>query len=112
MVNTSLLVTTILLITSKVFSAQFIIWLLPLIALVNSHRIIWALFIITAGLTYYIYPMHYGELMDMQSRLVIILFIRNLLMIAIAILTARKIWSRPPSIKLTPSIDDRTSLLA
>ncbi len=112
MVNTSLLVTTILLITSKVFSAQFIIWLLPLIALVDSRQIIWTLFIITAGLTYYIYPMHYGELMDMQSRLVIILFIRNLLMIAIAILTARKIWSRPPSIKLAPSIDDRTSLLA
>lgn len=112
MVNTSLLVTTILLITSKVFSAQFIIWLLPLIALVDSRRIIWALFIIAAGLTYYIYPVHYGELMDMQSRLVIILFVRNLLMIAIAILTARKIWSRPPSIKLTPPIDDRTSLLA
>lgn len=48
------------------------VFFLPLIVLVDSRQIIWALFIITAGLTYYIYPMHYDELMDMQSRLVII----------------------------------------
>lgn len=88
LVNSSLLGILILLITSKVFSPQFIIWLLPLVALAGGRfrKAVVATFIVAAGLSYYIYPTHYGELIDMQPLAISILAVRNLMVIALAVL--------------------------
>ena len=90
----SLLAVFIMLLTSKVFSPQFLIWLCPLIPLVRVRwrYIPWLLFLVIGGLTQYIYPYHYLEFEYAtlgselgRNYLIIMLFIRNFLLVAMAI---------------------------
>ena len=111
LVNFSILVICVLLITLKVFSPQFIIWLLPLVAIINGRRrqTLWIVFIAVGLLTYCIYPMHYSELVNMQPAAIIALFVRNLLVIVMAILLALEGQGKtnppktPPEIRQMPS---------
>ena len=64
----SLLVIVITLITSKVFSPQYLIWLIPIIPLVFGplRYAILVVFVAMGALTYYIFPVHYLELLDLK----------------------------------------------
>ena len=91
----SLLAVFIMLLTSKVFSPQFLIWLCPLIPLVRTRwrYIPWLLFLVIGGLSQYIYPHNYLEFEYAtlgselgKTYLIIMLAIRNFLLVAMAVI--------------------------
>ncbi|HSW58739.1 MAG TPA: glycosyltransferase family 87 protein [Dehalococcoidales bacterium] len=81
-----ILVLAVLLFTSKVFSPQYIIWLLPALPLVFSQgrRVIWTIFGLIGILTYLIFPVNYLKLLELETVPVILLFLRNILLVAMA----------------------------
>ncbi|MDD4793838.1 MAG: hypothetical protein PHU18_01150, partial [Dehalococcoidales bacterium] len=81
-------VVAILLLTTKVFSTQFVIWLYPIIPLIGNHmrNPAWIMFGIIALLSQYIYPFNYGQLMDFEQPAVIFLILRNLLVFTLGVL--------------------------
>lgn len=88
----SLLAVLIMLLSSKLFSAQFLIWLCPLLPLVNGQwrYAPWLLFLAAAVLTQYIYPFHYiefelGSLELGSPYLVIMMAGRNFLLAVMAV---------------------------
>ncbi|MFC1919802.1 glycosyltransferase 87 family protein [Chloroflexota bacterium] len=91
----------VLLVTNRVLSPQFLIWLLPLVPLIGARRywFTWLLFISIAGMTLYIFPTSYNDLLDMKPLQVGVLACRNLLLVLLAYLAFR--WRRIPS--LTPT---------
>ncbi len=80
-----LLVVAVVIATSKVLSPQYLIWLCPLVPLFSGRfrYALWAVFIAIGALTYYIFPLHYQELIDLKSGAIAALLARNLLVIAI-----------------------------
>lgn len=102
----SLLAVLIILLSSKLFSAQFLIWLCPLLPLVNGQwrYAPWLLFLAAAVLTQYIYPFHYIEFELASLELgspypVIIMAGRNLLLAVMAVFL---IFSSRPSFLAAP----------
>jgi len=83
----ALLAVIILLLTSKIFSPQFLIWLLPLLPLINGQQrhTIW-LFLVIGGLTWYIFPYHYIEFELGEPYLIAMVAARNLLLAVMGIL--------------------------
>lgn len=93
----SIMAVLIMLLTSKVFSPQFMIWLCPLIPLVNVR---WrylplVLFLIAAAITQYIYPHNYIAFELFTPYLVVMLVIRNLLLVAMAVIYCLPVRSSP-----------------
>jgi len=84
----SILVITIVLVSSKVLSPQYLIWLIPFLPLLSGK---WRypmiiVFIVVGILTYYIFPHNYLGLINLRLIVVAALFFRNLLLILLAIL--------------------------
>ena len=77
----------IMLITSKIFSTQFVIWLYPIVpVIVGRFRYPATItFILIALLSSYIFPHHYTELVNLQQPAVGVLIIRNLLVFGLGI---------------------------
>lgn len=108
----SLLVVLIMLLASKVFSPQYLIWICPLIPLVTERQFYNPLlmFLVAAGISQYIYPHHYldfeyatyGPQYGYQY-MVVMLFIRNLLILAITIQMFVVAFRSPPLKEITPS---------
>ena len=88
MLNYSFAVLIMMLITNKVFSPQFMVWLYPLFPLVTGRfrSAVWVIFLAAACLTWYIYPLHYWDLVDAQQSPVNALILRNTLMVLLAVL--------------------------
>jgi hypothetical protein len=86
----ALLVLVVALLTSKVLSPQYLIWLVPFLPLVGaSYRsAIWAVFAAAGAVTYYIFPMHYRDLIASSMNAELALLVRNLLLVALAGLAA------------------------
>lgn len=84
-------------VTSKVLSPQYLIWLVPLLALATGPRRTrrWVFFAAIAVVTYYIFPRHYSALIAMQSSAVIALLVRNLLLLIFAVMLAIDILREP-----------------
>ena len=92
------LVITVLLITSKIFSPQYIIWLLPAVVLVlNRWKSTITLLFITIGvLTYLIFPLYYLDLVYLKPFGVVLLFVRDLFLLILgiaAVVSLRKMKS-------------------
>jgi hypothetical protein len=73
----------IFIISNKVFSPQYLIWLLPFIPFLKRGQI--ALFAIICILTVLICPILFGELMNMELLPIILLNCRNALMILLTL---------------------------
>jgi uncharacterized membrane protein len=84
----ALLLTAVLLFTSKVFSPQYIIWLLPVLALIFTRWrwAIWTTFLVTGSFTYLIFPLNYLNLLNLDTSIIVILCLRDLTLILLAAL--------------------------
>ncbi len=78
----------VFLLSSKVFSIQYMIWLCPLLPLLNIRRsnLIVILLLIAGAFTLYIYPFNYTPFARFETTPVIIMASRNLLLLAIGAL--------------------------
>lgn len=76
------------LLSSKIFSVQYLIWLCPLLPLLNIRRsnLIFILFLIAGAFTLYIYPFNYTPFARFETLPVIIMASRNFLVLAIGAL--------------------------
>ncbi len=72
-----------LLVASKVFSVQYIVWLLPLAALLPRRAAVGML--IAAALSTVIHPLGYGYLMNLEPAMVAVLAARNALLVGIGL---------------------------
>jgi len=84
--NYSFLAVLGFMLTSSVFSPQFLLWLCPLIPLVIGQRwrhTTWIIFIAASIITYYIYPLHYNEFIRGSTSLAWMLFSRNILLLGL-----------------------------
>jgi hypothetical protein len=84
--NYSFLVILAFILTNKVFSPQFIIWLYPLVPLITGkcRHASWVVFLLVSVLTYYVFPERYGELIQGDFKTIAVLLSRNILLIALA----------------------------
>ncbi len=77
-----------LIVSSKVFSAQYIVWFLPLIPFLPGR--LRRLGIVIAGLSTLIYPLNYGPLWNLDPIMAIVLNVRNaLLLVFLGLLAVR-----------------------
>ncbi len=85
-INYSLLAILAFIITSKVLSPQFIIWLFPLVPLVAGRwrQASWLMFLAIGFMTYHVFPQHYEEFLQLEPKVIDILLWRNILLIALA----------------------------
>jgi uncharacterized membrane protein len=76
------------LVSSKVFSIQYMIWICPLLPLLNFRRgtLIFILFLIVGIFTLYVYPFNYTPFARFENLPVLIMACRNLLLIIIGFL--------------------------
>jgi hypothetical protein len=65
----------VLLVTSKVFSIQYVVWIVPFAALLRGGKFWLAVAIV--ALTMPIHPLLYGELVKQQALPILILNLRN-----------------------------------
>jgi len=95
LINYSFLAILIFLLTSHVFSPQFLIWLFPIVPLVTLRRrhLPWLLLSLAAILTYYLYPLHYSSFRQEDPQMIYILLSRNILLIALAVFSI--VWRQP-----------------
>ncbi|MCL2706864.1 MAG: hypothetical protein FWE97_01665 [Dehalococcoidia bacterium] len=87
-INFSMAAVAVFIIANKVFSPQFILWLCPLIPLFSGrwYKVGWAIFILAACLTWYVYPMYYLGLADGQQVVMNALILRNVLVLLLILL--------------------------
>jgi hypothetical protein len=88
--TSSVLVVFAGLVSSKVLSPQFLIWPLALLPLFvrPRRRLVWALFAVAGVLTYYIYPLHYPDLLAHAPLAIAALAARNLLLVTLTVIVA------------------------
>jgi hypothetical protein len=86
LLNYAFITITVFMLTNKVFSPQFMVWLYPLFPLVSGRLrpAVWVAFLLAACLTWYIYPLNYWELVDTEQSAVNALILRNVLMLFMA----------------------------
>ncbi len=88
----------IFMLTNKVLSPQFLIWLLPFVALLPGSQYGFAL--TATALTIVIFPFNYDGLIGLETPIVLLLNVRNLVL---AGLTASVLWRLRPSAVRPPS---------
>jgi uncharacterized membrane protein len=76
----------------KVLSPQFLLWLVPLVALVLRRRtiVVAAALAVALGLTQAVYPDRYDALVRLESTPIVLLVLRNAILVAIAVVLYRQ----------------------
>ncbi len=90
LIQYSALAVIVFMLANKVFSAQYLVWLCPLLPLITGRKdyIITALFVAAAFLTQYVYPYNYTPFELGEALPVFVLFLRNVLLVVAAVLIA------------------------
>lgn len=85
LIHTVLLLTLAFIITFKVLSAQFIIWIFPLIFLVREKISFWPIFLYMSivALTHLLYPIMLSSLFQLREPTVILVIFRNFLLLVL-----------------------------
>lgn len=85
LVNFALLAILAFIITGKILSPQFLVWLYPMLPLVTGRmrNLIWVIFVAIGAMTYYVYPMHYAELVNLERTEIVVLLLRNLMLLSL-----------------------------
>lgn len=122
----ALLMLTVLVVTNKVGSPQFLTWLAaPLVVLLTGRpdgvgrgvlRAVGGLLLLAAGLTQVVYPWAYQHLLEASAPVAVMLAARNLLLLAVlvlAVLAVRGGWDVPVPLDrvcrlIPPTVDDPT----
>lgn len=88
----------VLLLTSKIFSPQYLSWLYPLVPLVLRKRAmaVGVLFAAIGALTHYVWPGHYTDLWHGYTGGVVALFARNILVFVMACIVLKLSRTRSP----------------
>jgi hypothetical protein len=86
--------------TSKVLSPQFLIWVLPLAALVAgafraSRCIVGSVVLMAVAATTVVFPARYWDLVNLQKLPILVIAGRNLLLLVTALLVAILLWKKP-----------------
>ena len=81
----------VLLATSKVFSIQYVVWIVPFAALLRGRRF-W-LAAATIALTMPIHPLLYHDLVEQQALAILVLNLRNALFVALLVRVLRDLAS-------------------
>ena len=87
---------------SKVLSPQYFLWLIPLLLVAGAetldsdraHALWCAALILLAGLTTLIYPRFFLAVFEMRPLGFLLLFARNVLLVTLLVLLARRVWAR------------------
>jgi uncharacterized membrane protein len=92
LLNYSLLAILVFILTSKVFSPQYIIWIFPFIPLVigNWRTTCGLLFIMVGLMTFFIYPKYYAGIEHGELITVVTLVLRNVVLVVMAFLVLRR----------------------
>jgi hypothetical protein len=80
----------VLLLTSKVFSIQYIVWLVPFAALLRGGKF-W-LAAAAVALTMPIHPLLFGDLVAQEALPILVLNLRNALLVALAVWVVVGLW--------------------
>ena len=83
-----------LIVSSKVFSAQYVVWFLPLVPFLPG-RLRW-LGLVIAGLSTLIYPLNYSLLWHLDPVMAVVLNVRNALLVVFLVVLAVRL-ARPSS---------------
>jgi hypothetical protein len=90
----------------KVLSPQYVIWLLPLAALVAVYRPSIGILLFAAFmLTHVLFPANYTAFMNFVIGPAIVAAIRNLVLVAVTLLVGWSVWSLPA----TAAVDQEVS---
>ena len=73
----------VLLVTSKVYSIQYVVWILPFLALLHGWP--FRLGVAIAALTMPIHPILYADLVEQEALPILVLNLRNALVVALAL---------------------------
>jgi glycosyl transferase family 87 len=79
----------------KVFSPQYVIWLIPFVPLVRSRLASLLLAVILVGTQFY-FPAHYSGLLDLRPWVTWLLLARNLVVAMLAVTLGRLLLERVP----------------
>jgi uncharacterized membrane protein len=87
----SIITILIFILTNKVFSPQYIIWLLPFIVLITGKtgKIPILLFIMIGLMSFFIYPQHYKGIEEGNMYVILMLFARNSVLAILAYIVLR-----------------------
>ena len=93
----------LVLVTSKVFSPQFLVWIVPLAVVVELEAWAWivGLLAVACVLTQAVYPGRYEELVAGDLDTVLVLVARNALVVAVTVILVRHVLK---SLRLEPSV--------
>jgi hypothetical protein len=83
-----------LIVSSKVFSAQYIVWFLPLVPFLPG-RLRW-MGLVIAGLSTFIFPLAYTALWQLDPPMAVVLNVRNALLIGFLSWLLVRLWDRAP----------------
>jgi hypothetical protein len=96
--HAALLVLLAALLASKVLSPQYLLWLLPFVAVASAAAppraggAILGLFVVIGALTHYVFPAHYAQLLGGSTSATLALLLRNVLHALLAALVAATRW--------------------
>jgi hypothetical protein len=95
----ALLVTGVALVFGKILSPQYLIWLIPFLPLIFGplRYGILSTFVAIGILTYTIFPLNYYPLLYLQTGIIVVLFLRNILLILLTVMAAVSLKRMKPS---------------